>query len=79
VVVLMGVTALQAVLGKAGTITALRGKILPFGERVALVTVHPSSLLRAPDDESRRKGYADFVRDLKLASAHKKARGLKAG
>ncbi len=70
IVVLLGVTAMKAVLGKVGTITTLRGRIMPFGERVALITVHPSSLLRAPDDESRRKGYAAFVKDLGVAAAY---------
>ena len=41
------------------------------------ITVHPSSLLRAPDEESRRQGYDAFVADLKaarrLAGSHRKA------
>jgi hypothetical protein len=35
-----------------------------------MATVHPSSLLRAPDDASRRAAYAAFVRDLKVVAKH---------
>jgi DNA polymerase len=45
--------------------------------RAGFITVHPSSLLRTPDEESRREGFAAFVADLKAAKklvlAHSKA------
>jgi uracil-DNA glycosylase len=34
-----------------------------------LVTVHPSSILRAPDDDARRAAFRDFVRDLEAVAA----------
>jgi len=69
-VVCMGATAAQTIFGPAFRVTRERGKVLssdltPNGRVVA--TVHPSSLLRAPDEESRRREYAAFVADLKVA------------
>jgi uracil-DNA glycosylase len=34
-----------------------------------LATVHPSSLLRAPDEAARREAYAGFVADLRVVAA----------
>lgn len=68
-VVCLGATAAQSLLGSKFRITRERGKIIQdpaWGPIVA--TVHPSSVLRAPDDESRRKARADFVRDLKIVA-----------
>ena len=69
-VVCMGATAAQTIFGPAFRVTRERGKVLttpsvPNGEVVA--TVHPSSLLRQPDEESREREYAAFVADLKVA------------
>jgi DNA polymerase len=67
-VVLMGATAVQAGLGRAGSIGSLRGRVLPFGGgREALVTVHPSYLLRLPEEADRDGAYAAFLHDLRLA------------
>ena len=67
-VVLLGATAVQAALGRASSITSLRGKVFPFGDgREALVTVHPSYLLRLPEDADRDAAYAAFLDDLRLA------------
>jgi DNA polymerase len=65
IIICLGATAAQSLLGKSFRITQSRGEwirssIAPF----VLATVHPSSLLRAPDAETRRKGFEDFVRDL---------------
>lgn len=66
-VVLMGATAVQAGLGRASSITSLRGKVIPFGqEREATVTVHPSFLLRLPEEADRDEAYGAFLRDLRL-------------
>jgi DNA polymerase len=66
IVVCLGATAAQALLGKQFRVTRERGKLLPFTlAPQILATVHPSSILRAPDDESRRKEMAHFVEDLK--------------
>lgn len=65
--VCLGAMAAQAVFGSAFRLMAERGawRDLPDGRR-AFATVHPSYLLRLPDEEAREQGYADFVRDLKL-------------
>ena len=69
IVVLMGATAAQAVMGPTIRVTTDRGKVMgsPFGIPV-LATVHPSSILRATDDESRDAALASFVADLKVAA-----------
>lgn len=68
VVLAMGVTAATALAGKAVTLSKLRGKEIAFadGQR-GMVTIHPSSILRAPDEMGRRQAYAGLVKDLKLA------------
>jgi uracil-DNA glycosylase len=69
-VVAMGATAAQCVFGKITPINKNRGHAieLPDGLK-ALVTVHPSYLLRQPDEESRAREYARFVDDLRIAAA----------
>lgn len=66
VVVALGATAAQALLGRAFRVTKDRGRLVssPLAERV-VATVHPSSILRAPDDVTRRAEMRAFVRDLK--------------
>lgn len=65
-VVAMGGTAARALLGRAVTITRERGRPieLPDGQR-AFVTVHPSFLLRVPDEEAKAREYRAFVADLR--------------
>ena len=69
IVVALGATAAQALLGRAFRVTKDRGKVVssPLAERV-IATVHPSSILRAPDDESRRAELRAFVRDLRVVA-----------
>jgi DNA polymerase len=70
VLVLMGATATQALLGRDARITALRGKRVDHHVAPAVfVTVHPSSVLRTREDESRRAAFAALVSDLELAAA----------
>src|SRR5881296_3538988 len=66
--VCLGSTAAQAIFGPAFRVTRERGKVLSskFAPRV-LATVHPSSLLRQPDEESRQREYKRFVADLRAA------------
>jgi DNA polymerase len=68
-VVAMGATAAQSVFGKITPIGKTRGRLidLPDG-RKALVTVHPSYLLRLPDPETKALEYQRFVEDLKIAA-----------
>ncbi|MFZ1218884.1 MAG: UdgX family uracil-DNA binding protein [Chthoniobacterales bacterium] len=66
--VCMGATAAQAVFGASFRVTRERGKLLKseLASRV-VATVHPSSLLRQPDEESREREYKRFVADLRTA------------
>jgi DNA polymerase len=58
------------VLGKITTIGKVRGKILDTADGAqALVTVHPSFLLRVPDEDAKQREYDRFVDDLKVAAA----------
>ncbi len=67
-IVLMGATAARAVLGRVVGITRERGRPLPLGNGQGLVTVHPSYLLRLPDEAAKAREYAAFVADLRLAA-----------
>ena len=66
-IVCLGATAAQTLLGKGFKVTAHRGEFIksPLAPLV-LATVHPSSLLRAPDEESRRRETRAFIEDLRL-------------
>jgi uracil-DNA glycosylase len=66
VVVALGATSGQALFGKAFRVTRDRGRpIRSTWAALALATVHPSSLLRAPDEESRHRETERFIADLK--------------
>jgi DNA polymerase len=69
-VVAMGATATHCVFGKALPINKSRGRLVDLGSggTRALVTVHPSYLLRLPDEEARTREYLRFVEDMKLAA-----------
>jgi len=64
-VIALGATAAQALLGSSVRVLKDRGQVLEskFARQV-LVTVHPSSILRAPDEAARDREYRQFVRDL---------------
>ncbi len=67
VIVCLGATAAQALLGRQFKVTTQRGQwiespLAPF----VMATVHPSSLLRAPDEETRHRETERFIADLKL-------------
>ncbi|MBM6593809.1 UdgX family uracil-DNA binding protein [Microvirga pudoricolor] len=62
-VVALGATAVLALSGKQIPITRARGRAA-FGERQGYITVHPSYLLRLPDEHSKREAYDLFVQDL---------------
>ena len=66
IVVALGATAAQALFGKGFRVTRDRGRLVPFALAPrALATVHPSALLRAPDEETRRREIERFVEDLR--------------
>ncbi len=66
ILVCLGATAAQSLLGKEFRVSRQRGEILesPLAPHV-VATVHPSSILRAQDDESRHSQMRAFVQDLK--------------
>src|SRR5213595_2537279 len=67
-IVCLGATAAQALLGRQFKLTAHRGEFIksPLAPLV-LATVHPSSLLRAPDEETRHRETKRFIEDLRKA------------
>ena len=70
VLVCLGATAAQALLGRGVRVTRDRGRPLESElAPIAFATVHPSSILRAPDAEARRRERALFVDDLRVAAA----------
>jgi DNA polymerase len=66
----LGATAAQSLLGSSFRVTKARGKLILENEWgvPVVATVHPSAVLRAPDDESRRREYAAFVEDLRVVA-----------
>ena len=70
VVVLLGATAAQGILGRQFRVTQHRGEWLSSSIAASvLATVHPSSILRAQDDESRHEQMREFITDLKKVAA----------
>ena len=66
ILVLLGATAAQALLGRDFRVSLQRGQFIERpGLPLMMATVHPSSILRAPDDESREIEMQAFVQDLK--------------
>ena len=70
ITVALGATAARSLMGKVVTISKVRGEslTLPDGSE-CWVTAHPSSILRAPNEEARKEGKRLFLRDLKLIKA----------
>jgi len=70
IVVALGATAAQALFGKRFRVTRDRGRPVPFAlAPCALATVHPSALLRAPDEETRHREIERFIEDLRRVAA----------
>lgn len=66
-VVAMGASAILGVFGRARPVMAWRGRLLPMdGGGEALITFHPSMVLRIPDHEGRERAFRDFTADLAL-------------
>ena len=69
--VALGATAARALTGRDVTISRERGRLLQFGAGSSgLITVHPSFLLRLPDQAAQEQEYARFVADLRLVLEH---------
>jgi len=68
-VVALGATAVRSLLGPGGRVIRDRGTtIAREGGPPVLVTVHPSSILRAPDEAARKEAFRAFVADLRTAA-----------
>ena len=68
-VVALGATAARSVMGRAVTIGKLRGEALTLEDGTrAVITIHPSALLRMQEEAEKRAAYAAFVKDLKVAA-----------
>lgn len=66
IIICLGATAAQSLLGRGFRVTQHRGEFLKSTlARVVMATVHPSSILRAPDEQTRREEMERFVADLK--------------
>ena len=65
VIVCLGATAAQALLGKQFRVTKQRGEFIPSPlAPFVMATVHPSSILRAPDEQARNEEMLHFIEDL---------------
>ena len=70
VIVCLGATAARSVIGKEHHLLQRRGQFFPHSTGASVTaTVHPSSILRAPDETRRHAGYAAFVQDLRAVRA----------
>ncbi len=70
VVVAMGATAAQGLFGKMFRVTRDRGRFVPSPfARYAIATIHPSALLRAPDEDTRHSETLRFIEDLRKAAS----------
>jgi len=68
VIVLLGATAAQSVMGAQFKLMANRGKVIRGEMGRVVATIHPSAVLRAPDPAGRRAAYASLVADLKVVA-----------
>ena len=75
--VALGATAVRSLTGKSASVLSLRGQVV--GSHLAgpvFVTVHPSFLLRLPDEASQQAEYARFVEDLRMVRAFSEGAAL---
>jgi DNA polymerase len=69
--VLLGATAAQSVMGPDFRVSKQRGEVMTSSFGIpTLATVHPSSILRATDAESREAALQSFIDDLRVAAGH---------
>ena len=69
IVVCLGATAAQALLGRDFRITKQRGQFFEaLTGPATFATVHPSSILRAPDDDARHREMGQFTEDLRTVA-----------
>jgi uracil-DNA glycosylase family protein len=71
IIVLLGATAAQALLGNQFRVTKSRGVAIESGlARYTFATVHPASVLRAPNNEARRQARESFFADIAVVGDH---------
>ena len=69
-IICLGATAAQSLLGRGFSVMRDRGKFVPSElAPYVMATVHPSSILRAPDEASRNAQKQAFIDDLRIAAA----------
>jgi DNA polymerase len=69
ILVCLGSTAAQALLGRTFSVTRQRGQLIPSPlAPFTMATVHPSSILRAPDENARHQQMQAFINDLKIVA-----------
>lgn len=67
-VIALGATAASALMGRAVVLARERGRLLHWPDgHAGLATIHPSAVLRMPDDLARSKALDGFVKDLRIA------------
>lgn len=78
-IVCLGATAAQAIISKNFRVSGQRGQLVESTlAPVVTATVHPSSILRAPDDQSRHAEMKRFISDLKQIARHLPSSALRA-
>jgi DNA polymerase len=71
ITVALGATAARALTGRDTTISRSRGRLMTLRDGMeGFITVHPSFLLRLPDEVAKGREYANFVHDLRLVAKH---------
>ena len=72
VIVCLGATAAQSLLGSAFRLTQHRGEVIKDSKWApnVLATLHPSSILRLPDHDAREAARRSFVQDMKIVAKH---------
>jgi uracil-DNA glycosylase family protein len=66
VIVCLGATGAQAMMGRNVRITQERGKFIPMDSREVFITIHPSAILRLRESGEREAEYKRFVAEMKL-------------
>lgn len=74
IIVALGATAAQSLLGSSFRLTQHRGEFLEHGKAKIMATMHPAAILRAPDAAERDRQYKEFVEDLKAVKKRLKRR-----
>ena len=73
-IVCLGATAAQTLLGSQFRLTKHRGEVFPTAYGPVTATIHPSAILRMPEPDAKEAEIASLVADLRVAAAHATAR-----